>query len=206
MGTDSPASYHSHNRHSFYLDWNSPPDDLYLRAISPHHYFRPPLSASSSLRRSYETPHHNVSPVFSIRPLALELGSAHQGDGSPARTSSPPTTSPGEAHQASSIFGTNATISDVTEPPLSPPIFPIPPLALQWSDYSFREADLYYGHGRLQYAGDFCATTATADVGPQPESSTVRRVVSQLTAWKSRWIQQRHKGFEVQRPPKPDNV
>ncbi|KAJ4287039.1 hypothetical protein N0V88_007804 [Collariella sp. IMI 366227] len=180
---DSPASYYSHNQRSpndvssisFYVDHNSAPDRLYLRAVPQHHYFRPPRS-SGSLRRPDATyfntlppPTSNTTPPHSSTSQSI---------------SKPDSPSPSRQEESSPITITTVAASVTSTTPLSP----------QWSDYSFREADLYYGHGRPQRAetiggGGASATTAAPTQMLRQQPSTVRRVVSdvrgQLTGWKA---------------------
>lgn len=214
--TNSPTSHHRHSRRSpsegsgtsFYLDSNSSPDVLYLRAISPHHYFRQPQTSScNSLRRSYEASGGNVSPVSSTNPLTLELGPSRQGEDASASTSPPSIITAGQP-QRPYTCSPNVTTSDAAEPSLFSPGLQTPPLAPRWSDYSFREADLYYGRPQCVEDSGAASATAAAPTLP-PQTSTVRQVIShipvQLTTWASRLIERQrpHKGFEVQRPPKP---
>ncbi|KAL2132600.1 hypothetical protein VTI74DRAFT_3590 [Chaetomium olivicolor] len=232
--TNSLISDYGHSPHSrsdvssisFYLDRDSSPSALYLQAVSQQHYFRPPrFSASTSLNPPCATSSSIISPLFSTNlPTSESVTSSPQRDASPiiattATTTTTinisPSTSTWEKPQESSAVNSNGTVSDTAEPSLLPPAFPMPPpLAPQWSDYSFREADLYYGHARLQCDAEDFGIAATAPAPQHHLSSTVRYIVpskrGRLTGWKLFRLVERqpapHKGFEVRRPPKPAGV
>ncbi|KAK4040821.1 hypothetical protein C8A01DRAFT_15361 [Parachaetomium inaequale] len=213
---DSPASYRSHSPRSpsdgsrigLYINQHSSPDALYLQAVPQNHYFRPPRSSSStSQRRSYAAS-SNISSTTS-----QSRRSAHRRVGSPTTVTSSSSIIPARPRR-SDTSTSDGTISDTSQPPLLPLVSPTPPLPAQSPDYSVREADLYYGHGRPHRAenfGDAAAAGASTAETPSPhhQKSTVRRVMSgmrdQLTGRKSGSVEKEpaHKGFEVRRPPRP---
>jgi hypothetical protein len=205
--TDSIASHHGHNPRSpsdessigFYLDQHSSPDALYLRAIPQHHYFRPPRS-SSSMRRSDAVPSASSPPRSSTSLRTPDSDSPpRQEQGSPTSITPALTARPAKP-QRSCTASSEGTVVDASEPPLLPP---------QRPDYAFREADLYYGHGRLQRAENVSDAFGVDDVSapaPRQQSSAVSRVVAnvrgQLTGRRSGSVERRvpQKGFEVRRP------
>ncbi|KAK3293021.1 uncharacterized protein B0H64DRAFT_363325 [Chaetomium fimeti] len=206
--TNSPTCHHGHSPSDassvFYHDRTSSPDALYLRAVPQHHYFRQPRSSSSTSRsRSHGSSRIAQGPPSSPRTSGSQWSSS-QGGSSPTAVRSSSILTPAKA-QRSETSNSEGTMEDTSEPPLITPH--------HGADYAFREADLYYGHGRPRRTGTF-GPAAAAAVTPTPQSqpSAVRRVVSgmrdQLMGRRSASVERRggHKGFEVRRPPRPPGL
>ncbi|KAH6623363.1 hypothetical protein F5144DRAFT_595546 [Chaetomium tenue] len=212
---DTLTSYHGHSPSDassvFYPDPTSPSGGSYLSAVPQHHYFRQPRTSSSTSRtRSHASTRITSHLPSSPRTSSSQRSSSQSGSSPPAARSSriPPTSTPRSEISSSS----EGTVTDTSELPLYTP---------QLADYSFREADLYYGHGRPRCTGTFGPGVAgggggggSAAVAPAQGSqpSTVRRVVSgmrdQLMGRRSASVERRGagKGFEVRRPPRPSGV
>jgi len=69
------------------------------------------------------------------------------------------------------------------------------PLASRWSDYTFREADLYYGQPRWE--DPEAAEEAPAVVRARPS------LFSTFRTWWKTIGKKEEKGFQVVRPPRP---
>ncbi|KAK4239311.1 hypothetical protein C8A03DRAFT_32651 [Achaetomium macrosporum] len=216
--TNSLVSYHRHSPHSlsnassisFYLDPDSSPDALYLQAVPQQYYYVRPFRPSATTG-PYSSTH---SPASSTTSPTSQLGTrCPERDGSSTTATNTITLSRSanirEAPQQSSHFSSHTTISETSEPSPLPP-----PLAPQWSDYSFREADLYYRRGPSQCDAEDVGDDAAVLVADATEESTVRNGASSSWALitgrkRSRSVGREKaasKGFEVRRPPRPAGV
>lgn len=209
-GRHSPHSPSDSSSVSFYLPENPSPDALYLRAVPKQHYFRQPRSSSSSshLRRADTSTTAGSPSVSSGGPSSRSARTPGRRDCSP--TTSTATTLRTEKTQSPSIASSESTnrVAVTAQPPPLPHIaasLVSPPLGPHWGDYSFREADLYYGQAGQQEAVTSEDAAITLESGNQPPK--IRAVLcgarDQLLSRKARPVQ---KGFEVRRPPRPSNA
>ncbi|KAK3309388.1 uncharacterized protein B0T15DRAFT_481109 [Chaetomium strumarium] len=262
--THSLVSYQRHNPHSpsdassisFYLDPDSSPDALYFQAVpQQYYYFRPfrpsatrhPGAAASS---SSSTAHHSSGSSSSTSSPISELGTMTIPATATTTTTTTNTNTTTLLSRVTNGSGggwekkPQARSSDSTErsdrsaastvSQTADMSLPLPPLAPQWSDYSFREADLYYGHARARGGDDDdggygpAAATGGGGEGGEGEGEfagpplfTVRRVASSifssitgrtLSSTSRSSERQGHKaggttkGFEVRRPPRPPGL